>query len=246
MLRSRQWRMKAWELIVLTVAAWCAIPGLLALEEFSVYFQIPKVSKNAPKPVCVGGNMSKFLVVQDTMNVSVTTLPGDKNSTRHICHTVTCDGSYWPRCLQRSLDWGGRSVFFLFRECFVRFLRYVPGTAVKGCLTLKSEVDGNQPWSLLGCWRLGCPRVHILTVASAIHQWRNLIISTHRVLGKFGNRGRLRFRDLWLVQLLASHFTRNLHLFFRSPSPFLPKEHFVVFQFLIQHVSFSSPSGLAA
>ena len=74
-----------------------------------------KVSRNVRKCVCVGRNMSKFLVVQDTMNVSVTNLPGDKNSTRHICHTVTCDGSYWPRCLQRSLDWevrlGGRSIF---------------------------------------------------------------------------------------------------------------------------------------
>ena len=81
-----------------------------------MYFQTPKVSKNAPKPVCVGGNMSKFLVVQDTMNVSVTTLPGDKNSTRHICHTVTCDGSYWPRCLQRSLDWEMYKAGW--KECF--------------------------------------------------------------------------------------------------------------------------------
>ena len=102
-----------------------------------MYFQTPKVSKNAPKPVCVGGNMSKFLVVQDTMNVSVTTLPGDKNSTRHICHTVTCDGSYWPRCLQRSLDWemykaGWKECFFSLQGVFCKVFAICSWNCSKG------------------------------------------------------------------------------------------------------------------
>lgn len=91
----------------------------------------------------------------------------------------------------RCIRLGGRSVFFVFRECFVRFLRYVPGTGVKGCFKVFQQNPQKLSW-----WESTLVSVGLLDtrVSTSPHTYCGFSYSSMKELDHFYSPG---FRQIW-------------------------------------------------